>query len=906
MGGTLPAVARALVSARESVGRKVGVLYAMNTFGAAAGALLSGYWLIPAYGIKITNWLGVAASLFSGIAVLLLFREPPAEPATWVEQETPAACNKPALESVLLWGFAASGAVAMLYQIVWTRALVLVIGNSTYAFSAILVVFLGGLGGGSYLFSRLPWANKAWFFSVLQVGIGLSAYLLVIFFDLLPVVFLALFSGYEGEYAYVLLIQLLITAMVLIIPTTLMGMTLPCVMGALCGDNREFGGSLGKYYAFNTMGAIVGSIVAGFLLVPTIGANKTLVLGVAVNILTAVAVAWYTFANKRIVFVLGVLGTLGVGLAIAAPSWSRHIMLSGVSIYSSKYLSKAKDVGFSDLLSERIFEILYFREGISTTTAVLMNNTGHKSLVLNGKIDGSSGFDMETQIRIALVPMHLHADPKNVGIVGLGTGTTAGVAALFAEPERIDVVEIEPSVVEAARFFEDENMNVLEDPRVRLHFDDARSFFQSTRTEYDVVISEPSNPWIAGIANLFTLEHFSAVRQKLAPGGVFAQWMHGYSITPDDFKMVARTFMSVFPEATLWATSRSDYLLVGRLDGGRSPSINTVSEHALHSPLLAQSFTGDKISPLGAVASIFILDTEELKIFAGDGPINSDDLPLLEFSAPRALYLNLDSVLISEMLKLKRSMLPAFLNAPKLEETRTHILLGEYLRRHKFWEMATWHFERAPSMAPVVAPEWDLGRMPDRESAALPKDGVFETFDADPILSFFPQVGLYRMEDADGSDMPSWKAALANFTRVAGIQEGVGMGGRGKALALRSVSNIDVAAYYARIPVESTSEYEISLWIRTGRDLKAAVGVDVLEFDVWRGGLSQPTRTFLDDHYTQASEGVHAMAVNGWRKYSFTFKTSPDSVMAHVMLYVRGEQSPKSVLFDDISIRQLP
>jgi predicted membrane-bound spermidine synthase len=340
------------------------------------------------------------------------------------------------------------------------------------------VTFLLGLALGSLLFALLRNKVSAFLFAMIQAGIGLSSLRLIPFFSWLPDLFLKLFTGPNVSYGHIQFIQFLIVALVVLLPTTLMGMSVPCLMGILVSDMDHVGGKLGLYYAINTVGAVTGALLSGFFLLPALGTQNTLALGVFLNLSVALGVLFITHPNRRVFLIPPFL--LIMVILFLFPEWNRNTMIAGVSIYPEQY----REIGLDTVSGER--EILYFKEGISTTIAVVQNEDGGKVFRVNGKADaGTDPDDMETAERLALVPMALHPDPRQVAIIGLGSGVSAGVATLYETVEQIDIVEIEPAVVDAARYFKEENLDVLADGRVNVHIDDALAFLKGAPDKYD-------------------------------------------------------------------------------------------------------------------------------------------------------------------------------------------------------------------------------------------------------------------------------------------------------------------------------------------------------------------------------------------------------------------------------------
>jgi spermidine synthase len=899
MGGTLPAVCRALVRDSHVAGKTVGTLYGINTTGAALGAFAVGYSLLPLVGVKTTNYLGVAANLVAGAVAWFFFAEETAGPRTERNSKN-AAFPAPALpEKFLLWSLAVSGAVGMMYQIVWVRALVLVIGSSTYAFSAILVTFLLGIALGGIFFGRLRSPVGYRFFAGLQFGIAVSALLLIPLFDLLPGVFLHLFKGFENSFLYIHFIQFLVVTTVVLVPTILMGMNFPCLTGLLTREVRNFGGDLGRYYACNTVGAIAGTLLAGFLFIPFVGSQKTLVLGIGMNIAVGFAVLACAYpARKKAVALLSMAVLLP---ALFFPSWDRRAMASGVF-----YIGKGPET-LEELLSERIQEILYFKEGISSTIAVGRFHTGVVALLVNGKVDASNHVDdMEAQANLANIPLLLHPDPKMVTIIGLGIGVTAGTASLYTQPVQIDVIELEPAVADASRHFIEENHRVLEDPRVRLHFDDGRSFLAAAEETYDVIISEPSNPWMAGVANLFTREFFANVREGLSPGGIFCQWLQGYSIAPEELKLVARTFLTVFPSATLWQAAEGDFLLLGRKGKSRRTDSESVLGRLRKNPRLEDAFRHHgSHSPVVGTFANFLLGPEELRAYAGTGPLNTDDRPYLEFSAPRSLYSrNAYAENRREILGFKTSSFPPFFSDARFETPEAHLRLGRYLLSRDRPEEATSEILKAFSLGLSIEFSWRQasgGMEPDPR----PVGSITETFDhGKQRLSLFPRLGSHRPENEEGKDLAVWSANMEQFASSSGIRDGAGIEGS-RGLLVKSIAGAGSSAYFAPLAVRPSTVYSVSFAVKSGTEGGGEAGVGLQEFIKFLPTGEQPTGSVIRKFLIGGKDEVRLKGSRNWETHSFSFRTTPRTRMVHLVFYREGKHDHNPVVFDNLRISEI-
>jgi spermidine synthase len=641
MGATLPLLSRVVAERAALVGSRVGTLYALNTWGAVAGTAATGFFLLPSIGLRATILLGVAVNaIVAAVALVVdawLSRIAAGAPQRRVAAEAADAAPPPPLAVWLaLAAIGVSGAASMAYEIAWTRGLSLVVGSSTYAFSAMLTTFLAGLALGALAVSAAlrRWRFGLGTFAVVEIAIGIAALALLPVFGALPELFLSVMGRLEPSHGTALLTQFALSSLTMIVPTFLIGATLPLVIAALSRGVDEVGRHVGKVYGANTIGTIIGSAVAGFALLPLVGIETTVRIAAAVNVLVGVVVLSALEGRTRARLV-GAVASVAALAALTAllPRWDRNVMVSGVSVYAQTFLQDQEDASVRQAVANR--ELLFYEEGLNTTVSVVRLDGEHIALSVNGKFDGGNGADMATQLLLGQLPALFHTDAHRALVIGLGTGVTAG--ALAQHPlEAIDVAELEPAVLRAARFFSKENHGVLDDPRVRIIEGDGRHVLAAAATPYDLVISEPSNPWIAGVGNLFTREFYQTAREHLSDRGVMVQWLQGYSIFPREMRMVVRTFQEVFPDATIWRATPNDYLLVGSrtpLELDLAAMERRVAESAGTRTDLARLRTD-----VEELLYRFHLSAEDARRYAEGAPLNTDDLPLLEFAAPRALY----------------------------------------------------------------------------------------------------------------------------------------------------------------------------------------------------------------------------------------------------------------------------
>lgn len=715
MGATLPLMSRWLFleSQSDSGGRSLGLAYGANTLGAVAGTMAAGFFLIPLLGLTKCY---VAAALLNfsaaGLAYLALIQTPstPLRPTKNISLEFPR--KKEALLLLFL-----TGTAAMICQVAWTRLFSLVIGSSTYAFSMILLVFLIGLAVGSLLFRSIhrlfepEWSNLWVLF--LFLGLGVLAYLPM--FNKLPYYFSELFQYTRGPNS-LFLVQFLLCLIVMFLPTLIMGLVLPWTFEALSINQAAFGRMLGVAYLANTTGAIVGSALTGLILVPFWGAEKSIVVAAwlyAAALLIVVVFDKQTLAARRTkigvsAFLIFVLAT---GLK---PPLDPAVMSSGAFIYAPDYSRKDS---YQDFLSDvRANRILFHEDGVSSTITVLETNWGIRFLRVNGKTDASSTSDMTTQLLQGYLARLLHSGtPKNALVIGLGSGVTVGALASDAQIEKIDCVEIEPAMKKILPYFKNVNRDIAEDPRFHFIPTDGRHYLEATSQSYDVISSEPSNPWIAGVSNLFTREAFQTIKNKLADDGVFCQWFHSYSMGLDDFTMVLNTFADVFPHVILFTSGEKDYFLLG----SKKPwNIEYAHLENLFdsNPVMVGDLTLIGLNhPFTLLASTFLLDDADFRTFAENSPIHRDDKPTLEFSAPRFLHRGEDRLILESIMAAKKEFLPKGFKGLVTDNKGWALLYnmaGESFMRLRHTEQANLAFSKAMSKNPMDPRSWvNLGRI---------------------------------------------------------------------------------------------------------------------------------------------------------------------------------------------------
>jgi spermidine synthase len=643
MGGTLPVLVRAVVESRERANAAVSWLYGVNTIGAAAGTLLTGLVLVERAGLSASTWGACMVNI--GIALLMLIwtrpdARRPAAPATAPAQDLRLRDHLRRWP-VLYCALAATltGFLSMLYEIVWTRLLTQLVGGCAYTFSIVLGIFLLGLSLGALLYAwrarRAPpqpatpavllLLLAAWALCTLWMLPGLPR--LIMWLSHLP----------GPIWTHLVFFEVVLALFVLALPTLLLGALLPLSIGLVARDLGRLGGDVGGVYLANTGGAIAGSVLTGFVLVPTLGTRLTLLLGVLLNLaLAAAGLGSLLRTPRRRLAGAGMAGVLLL-LALVLPRWPGHLLDSGAG-FLFQPAANASRLELDMLATVSPSRLLFLAEGTNATISVRLH-AGELRMRINGKPDATSDpVDMPTQVVTGALGLLLHPRPAQVAIVGQGSGVTAHVATLFPEVEHVDIVELERAVLDGSRLFSELNGNVLDHPKVQAHADDARTYFLSTRRRYDVILSEPSNPWLVGSA-LFSLEHYRAAARRLTPGGLYVQWIQLYNIDAASLALVMRTMLHVFPHLQAWATSDLDLLLVG---SEREPVFSRarVERAFAASPRLALLMEAWGTGASAEAASgAFLLSRRSLEwLCARQGnELLSDDRPTLEYRALRRL-----------------------------------------------------------------------------------------------------------------------------------------------------------------------------------------------------------------------------------------------------------------------------
>lgn len=641
MGGTLPILLRYVTLSMGRIGRTAALLYALNTLGAVSGTIAAGFVLLPALGLSRATMLAAALNLL--ILALAVWRgRAPIEPRA--ERSEPeagpkAGASSERLRRAALVTYALSGFCALAYEVVWTRVLLMSLGTTTYAFTTMLASFLLGISLGSLVASRFVdrLRRPGVAFALTQIGIALTALAAVPVLGAMPRLFLKIYPLWGDSWLLQIAMKFGLALLAMLPTTILLGMTFPLVARIALTGLSDVGRRVGVLYAWNTVGAISGSLTAGFLLLPLLGRQPALLVVGLVNIaagalLLAIATPTRRLAVRLLAPAAAVFATL---FAVAARPWDVHLYNSGMYANAQRYRDTARLQEFLDSA------VLLYEGEDSEAVISVWSQKGVLTLRTNGKVEASTSGDMATQKLIAHLPLLAHERPKAALLVGLASGITLG--SMLTHPlEEVVTVELLPSMRPASDRFRLENRDALDDPRSRLVIEDGRNFLHLDPKRYDVIVSEPSNPWIAGLSNLFSREFFRLAASRLAPGGIMCQWVQIYDMRTENLNAVLRTFCDVFPHVTLWwAAPAGDLIMLGSEDA-TALDPNRLARRTWPEPV-REDLASISIASNAGILANYIAGGRRLTGYLGtSGPRVTDDNLLLEFAVPRNFYRALD------------------------------------------------------------------------------------------------------------------------------------------------------------------------------------------------------------------------------------------------------------------------
>ena len=651
LGTTFPLISAGVIRRfPERSGETLAMLYFTNSLGAALGVLASGFWLIGAVGLPGTVMTAGLLNVLLALFVWVLARD---QNAGGIAADPPLPKTAPAaVHPLARWIFVAAffaGLAAFLYEIAWIRMLSMVLGSSTHAFELMLSAFILGLALGGYWVRRRidgyasPLRALAIMFALMAILGALTLPMYGYAFDVMSAT-LRTFSATETGYAGFNVISQAIAAAMMIPTTVVAGMTLPLMTHYLLRTDAGEA-AIGRVYAANTVGAIAGVLLAIHALLPHVGTKGAIVAAALVQVAIALMLLLREQPAWRTRFSLAATVSAGALVMIIAVSVQLDPMKMAAGVYR-----------FGSVRLPPGAEVIFLRDG-KTATITLAKLGDEIVIATNGKPDAGlnmgPGGTQPDEITMALagaVPMVVHPNPRHVANIGLGCGLTSQVALASPTLEVLDSVEIEPVVAEAGRLgFHARVSRLYDDPRSRIHFEDAKTFFASTRQRYDVIISEPSNPWVSGVATLFSTEFYAQIKRYLAPEGLFVQWVQTYETDMTVIASIAKAISAQFADYEIYNTDDSNVLILAT----RTGSVPDINAAALRGALAAEL---DRVGiesaadiRLRRIGGKRLLDP----LFASyPVPTNSDYFPFVDLTSPRMRYLRRTGLALNELNRL--------------------------------------------------------------------------------------------------------------------------------------------------------------------------------------------------------------------------------------------------------------
>jgi spermidine synthase len=633
MGGTLPVLSRLWAKkvskeeiSKAHVGQSVGLLYSINTFGAFAGSFLAGYIIIRILGVSNTIYLAAAANVLIGIFSFILsgFAEKPREkeqkpPPPIPERKKVEIEEQPVNKRlIVLFAVGLAGYCALALEILWTRVLVFVLGTSVYAFACMLSCYIFGIALGSFLCSHLLLAKikkPVFALGVVQFLVGLSVLLSIELLEIIGRVDYMLIdklhtSGFWEEVE----VHFIDAALVLLLPTILMGAVFPVAVEICTRSWKAVGKRVGEVYACNTVGCTIGSFAAGFVMVPFFGMRNSFMIIIMIQLFVAVVVIFFS-EKRRIAFGISSTVVSVMVITISILSVPSDVFIKTINTYH--YPSK----------------IIYMKDDATGTITVHDLPDGDRLISVDG-VD-VAGMDLmlrTTQKLQAYAPLLVHGNPRKVLQIGFGSGETSGVGLAFGV-EQYNIVEICPGIFQAGRFFDEINRGSYKDPQLRKIIMDGKNFVKLTDEKFDVIMNDSTYPGTTGSSALYTYEHFKQCREHLEPGGVLSCWVP-LDLRPVDFSIIVRSFQAAMPYSSLWMVNNclnKHAVLIGTL-APMQIDFERVKKYVERQDINAD-LNKINIQSVYEFFDCFVVDENGLRKIGGDGPLNTDDRPLLEFGA---------------------------------------------------------------------------------------------------------------------------------------------------------------------------------------------------------------------------------------------------------------------------------
>ena len=715
LGMTFPLMSAGILrEERARSGEILSLLYFSNSLGAAIGALVSGFVLVAHLGLP--GALAVAGALNLAIMVVALRHRGEAPPITdGIAAEGPRPPS--ALVTLLLVVAFGTGLSSFMYEIGWIRLLSLIIGSATHSFEVMLSAFVLGLAlGGVWVRRRMDaFRSPELVLGLVQVVMGIAAVATLPLYRLAVQTMgwlLAPDEHTESMWLAFNLLRYLLCLLIMLPATFCAGMTLPLITHVLLRRGQPEG-IIGRVYGVNTLGAIAGAVAAGLLLMPLIGLKRVIVAGAAIDaVLGILLIRWAARAPEPLPGIPRTLRTAALGSALALAFGLFVVRLDPMVLTATVFRHGRTHLGPD-------FDLLSYVDGRTASVTVIEQKSrpGYRIIYTNGKPDASvvvdrypAGRDPEigpdlagdepNQVLVGMIPLLARRGATDAALIGFGSGVTAHVLLASPHLRRLDTVEIEPEMVRGSRHFYPVNRRAYDDPRSHIHFDDAKAFFAGAAQRYDVIVSEPTNPWVSGVASLFTVEFYVEVKRYLKPGGILAQWIQGYELSDELLLTVLAALDREFADYQIYRVGDSDWVILASADREIAP----LDAAALAWPDLAADLDLLGIRDIGQLDTLLVANRRLLHPFLEGKPANSDAHPLLDTGAEHARFLRSSSGLLHSLRWTPAPLLEALGGVRRRPYPIAGI--GDLRDPHVFYEA-----ERAAAL---------MRRYADRTAAACP------------------------------------------------------------------------------------------------------------------------------------------------------------------------------------------
>ena len=719
MGGTIPLLTQALAGDVAQATRVHAWVYGCNTLGAVAGALLGGLALVPWLGLDGTLRATSLVNLVAGLGFVRLARR-----ARPIETPATAAESAPSQALPRFTGYAAvallTGFAMMTLQTLFNRIGALALGSSPYTFAMVVAIFVLCIALGSLVVSALPRIPAGLVYGSAWLLVGL----LVCLYPLVPDAIYwahalrALFRTIDQAFWPYQLAVFLAGFAVLAIPIGISGALLPLLFHQLRREVADLGATAGRLYAWNTLGSLLGALVGGYLLLVWLDLHH--VYRVALGCLVVAAMVLTLRVQHKRARLFDALALAGMLGAIALlPAWDASQLTAGAfRLHEPMEWSFAGPRAF--FASRQLGELIFHDDDPTSTVTVLASpqrkdSRPNRSIVVNGKSDGSLIGDYTTMAMLGLVPALLaEPAPERCFVIGWGTGVSTGELASLDETREVQVAEISQAVLDAAPLFAAGNEGAPSNPKVRAIHSDAYRALRQSDERFDVILSEPSNPWVTGVEMLYSVEFLEAVRDHLAPGGVYAQWFHLYETDRDVVDLVLRTFAHVFPDMSVWFTQYTDLMLIGRLPGAKPFDLAHL-EARMERPDFQRGFDRVNIDRLDVLLAHELIPSGVVAASGLGGELHTLRRPLLSERAARAFFIGEtarlpkytlpESARVGAENSLVRRYLALHGNAESLRDDVTRETCGLGRRAECAALLAAWRRERpdSPLLAAALA-----------------------------------------------------------------------------------------------------------------------------------------------------------------------------------------------------------